>query len=486
MARAEIWMWGFMLVLVIGHCQLQGAHGAESIQGLGVNWGSLASHPMDPRIVVNMLKANKINKVKLFDADSWTVSAFYGSDIEVMVGIPNDQLNKLADSSSKAEDWVKKHVTKHMHSGGANIRYVAVGNEPFLKSFNGTYVDTTLPAMENIQKAIDKAGYGDRVKVTTPLNADVYESNSNKPSDGDFRSDIRNNMKQIVDFLHSRDSPFLVNIYPFLSLYQNEGFPEDFAFFDSQSRTIEDKNAQYSNVLDANFDTLVWSLKKAGYPGLKIVVGEIGWPTDGDKNANINNAKRFYKGFLKKMASNKGTPLRPGTIDVYLFSLFDENLKSIDPGNFERHWGIFRYDGIPKFPIDFSGQGEEKWPEAVKGVVYQEHKWCVLSQDVKDLSLVPEAVSYACAGADCTSLGFGCSCANLDVAGNASYAFNQYFQTRDQSVEACDFNGMATIVTQDPSKGSCLFPIEIESSGSRLRLKHALGGILIGLSLFFL
>lgn len=105
------------------------------------------------------------------------------------------------------------------------------------------------------------------------------------------------------------------------------------------------------------------------------MVGEIGWPTDGNKNANNYNAKRFYQGLLKKMVHKKGTPLRPGAMEMYLFSLTDENLKSIEPGNFERHWGIFGYDGRPKFPIDFSGQGQDKWPVAAKGVVYQERKW---------------------------------------------------------------------------------------------------------------
>lgn len=355
-----------------------------------------------------------------------------------------------------------------------------------MKDYNGKYVQTTFPAMQNIQKAINKAGHGDRVKVTTALNADVYESATDKPSDGNFRSDISDAINQILGFLHENNSPFLVNIYPFLSLFQNDNFPQELAFFDGQGKTIDDKDAQYTNVFDANLDTLVWSLRKAGYPDMKIMVGEIGWPTDGNKNANSKNAERFYQGLLKNLAKKKGTPLRPIATEMYLFALFDENLKSIAPGNFERHWGIFRYDGSAKFPIDFSGQGQEKWPVAAKGVIYQERKWCVLSRDVKNMSMVPGALDYACAGADCTSLGYGCTCGNLDLAGNASFAFNQYFQTRDQSVEACDFSGMATIVTQDPSDGTCLFPIEIESSGDMLRAMSLLGRLLIGFLLFFI
>ncbi|RDY05623.1 Glucan endo-1,3-beta-glucosidase 8, partial [Mucuna pruriens] len=466
-------MWTFCMILVLAHCQLKGGEGAGALPSIGINWGSMASHPINPLIGVNLLKDNGIKKVKIFDADSWTVSAFSGTDIEVMVGIPNDQLKKLSKDKDHAEDWVRNNVSKHMHDGGVNIRYVSVGNEAFLKSYNGSYERITFPAMENVQKAIDKAGFGDKIKVTTALNVDVYESGSNKPSDGAFRKDIYDVMKQIVNFLDEKKSPFLVNIYPFLSLYQNEDFPKDYAFFDGHSKTTDDKNAHYTNMFDANLDTLVWSLKKLGHPNVSITIGEIGWPTDGHKDANINNAKRFYQGFLKKIQSKKGSPLHPGPMNAYLFSLFDENMKSIAPGNFERHWGIFGYDGKPKFPIDFSGQGQDKLPIGAKGVIYQERKWCVLERNANK-NLLSNSVGYACANGDCTSLGPGCSCSHLDEAGNASYAFNQYFQINDQSVEACDFSGLATIVMNDPSTRDCIFPITIISNACTKRKQNLL------------
>ena len=94
-------------------------------EGFGVNWGTMASHPLHPSIVVNLLKDNGIKKVKLFDADDWTVSSLAGSGIEVMVAIPNDQLKKLASSYGHAKDWVKQNVTKHLRdSGGVDIRLV--------------------------------------------------------------------------------------------------------------------------------------------------------------------------------------------------------------------------------------------------------------------------------------------------------------------------------------------------------------------------
>jgi len=93
------------------------------VQGIGVNWGSQSSHPLNPSIVVGMLKDNGIKQAKLFDADGWTVSAFAGSGIEVMVGIPNNQLKGLANDYDKAKDWVKENVTKQINDVDIRLEY---------------------------------------------------------------------------------------------------------------------------------------------------------------------------------------------------------------------------------------------------------------------------------------------------------------------------------------------------------------------------
>ncbi|XP_068649301.1 glucan endo-1,3-beta-glucosidase 8-like [Aristolochia californica] len=445
---------------------------ATLVQGIGVNWGTMASHLLPPSTVVEMIKANNIQKVKLFDADSWTVSSLAGTDIQVIVAIPNDMLHLMSKDYKNAQEWVKQNVTRHLYDGGVDIRYVAVGNEPFLKSYNETFVNDTLPALQNIQKALDEAGVGGKIKATVPLNADVYGSPAHQPvpSTGNFRSDIRSVMQTIVKFLNSSKAPFIVNIYPFLSLYYSSDFPEDFAFFDDTGKGLDDGGKHYDNVFEANYDTLVWSLKRAGVPDLKIVVGEVGWPTDGDKHATVKNAKRFYDGFLKRLAAKKGTPLRPGPLEVYLFGLLDEDQKSIAPGNFERHWGIFSYDGKPKFPMDLTGHGNDKNLLPAKGVQYLEKQWCVLNKEAKSTSKLPANMDYACSNGDCTALGYGCSCNNLDASANASYAFNMYFQMQDQDVQACNFNGLAKITTKNMSQGDCLFPIQIENGSERLSL----------------
>lgn len=441
--------------------------GGGFVEGLGVNWGTMASHKLPPKVVVQMLKDNGIKKVKLFDADQSTMSALAGTDFEVMVAIPNDQLAVMGNYN-RAKEWVRRNVTRYNYNGGVNIKYVAVGNEPFLTSYNNSFLNTTFPALQNIQNALNDAGLGDSIKATVPLNADVYGSPPDNPipSAGTFRTDILGQMTQIVQFLDKNKAPFTVNIYPFLSLYANEHFPVDYAFFDGVSNPIVDNGIPYTNVFDANFDTLVASLKAVGYGDMTVIVGEVGWPTDGDRNANINFALRFYRGLLPRLAANKGTPVRPGYIEVYLFGLIDEDAKSIAPGNFERHWGIFRYDGQPKFPMDLSGQLQDKYLVGAQNVQYLPKKWCVLRPDAKDISKLAENINYACTFSDCTTLGYGSSCNGLDPNGNASYAFNMYFQVQNQEDLSCNFQGLAMVTDQNVSQGNCNFPIQIATSYS--------------------
>ncbi|XP_038981200.1 glucan endo-1,3-beta-glucosidase 8-like [Phoenix dactylifera] len=463
MFQARIVVWATCIAVI--------SAAAAAIEGVGVNWGTLMSHPMDPAMVVRMLKANGINKVKLFDADPWTVNALAGTRIEVMLAIPNDHLGDMSSNYENAKDWVKQNVVKHDRKDGVNIKYVAVGNEPFLRSYKGSFASTAFPALKNIQRALDEAGVGDRIKATIPQNADIYSSpvNDSVPSAGNFRRDIRALMTKIVRYLDSKGSPFVVNIYPYLSLYQDPNFPVDFAFFDGKSQPVVDEGLRYTNVFDANYDTLVWSLRKAGVPNMKILVGEIGWPTDGDKNANTKHAKRFYDGLLKKVAKEVGTPLRPGKMEVYLFGLIDEDMKSVEPGNFERHWGIFSYDGRPKFPTDFTGKGKDRYLVGATGVRYLPKRWCALDETAakKKLKMIPSSVNYACSTGDCTPLGYGSSCQGLSLSGNISYAFNAYFQTMDQDVRACDFEGLGKVATTNLSQGTCLFPVQIVSAGER-------------------
>ena len=106
----KVW---FLVLVVVGLCCV--------VEGLGVNWGTQATHKLPPDTVVQMLKDNGIQKVKLFDADDSTMSALAGTGIEVMVAIPNNQLADMNDYG-RAKQWVKKNVTRYNFNGGVNIK----------------------------------------------------------------------------------------------------------------------------------------------------------------------------------------------------------------------------------------------------------------------------------------------------------------------------------------------------------------------------
>ncbi|KAL0292394.1 UNVERIFIED_CONTAM: Glucan endo-1,3-beta-glucosidase 6 [Sesamum calycinum] len=115
-----------------------------------------------------------------------------------------------------------------------------------------------------------------------------------------------------------------------------------------------------------------------------------------------------------------------------------------------------------KFTLDL---GDGKNLTGAKGVKYLEKQWCVVSPDanVNDEKF-REAITEACSHADCTALTPGSSCDGLDLKGNASYAFNMYFQTNDQKSGTCEkFQPYSTITKTDPSAGKCKYPIMFQT-----------------------
>lgn len=115
----------------------------------------------------------------------------------------------------------------------------------------------------------------------------------------------------------------------------------------------------YTNLLDQMLDSLIFAMTKLGYPNIRLLITETGWPSSGDieqPGANIHNAATYNRNLIRRMVAKPplGTPARPGVvIPTFIFSLFDENQKT-GPGT-ERHWGLFHADGTPIYDIDLTG-----------------------------------------------------------------------------------------------------------------------------------
>ncbi|KAL2246538.1 glucan endo-1,3-beta-glucosidase 8-like [Sesamum indicum] len=449
---------------------------------IGVNWGRQTSHRLIPSMVVDLLLQNNIRHLKLFSASGNVLMALSGADIAITVTMPNENLQHLFNRGL-ASYWLQEKVRKYQ-TQNVNIRYVHIGNEPFSKLSHESLFTNVTSSLRYIQEMIVRNGY-ENVTATTPHYTDVLKPGIKKPSEAEFRPDIMELMVEFVTLLNTSKAPFVVNMFPLIFNGENNWDPE-FAFIDNKSNfTIQDDNGLvYTNVFEFIYDSFLHAIKKAGGPDVELTVGQIGWPTDGYPGATSANAERFFGKLLPFVKSSKGTPLRPGiSIEVYIHTLVDENLHKIKLGAFRRHWGVYNNNGQPKYKIDFTGQGRDMYPTSAKGVVLMPKRWCVYNGNIDNEMLVQQMFDYACQEADCTPLAPGGSCQHLDPIQNVSYAFNRYFQNKAQYNEktsTCDFGGLGKVVLNDPSVGTCKFPIEIlaaesaetkglNSGGERLR-----------------
>ncbi|XP_050208378.1 glucan endo-1,3-beta-glucosidase 9 [Mercurialis annua] len=435
---------------------------------IGVNWGTTASHPLPPPKVVELLKSNNISKVKLFDADPLVLEALSGSKIGVTVGIPNSMLRTLNTSKKAAVSWVHDNVTRYFSIGsnsGVRIQYVAVGDEPFHQSYGEQFHPFVIGAAINIQTALAKANLAGQVKVVVPCSFDAFLSESSLPSEGHFRPDVNKTMIDLLTFLRKYNSPFFVTISPFITFYQNKNISLDFSLFKEHARPQNDGHRTYKNSFDLNYDILANALSTVGFPDTDIIISKIGWPTDGAANATSAIAETFVKSLMDHLHSKSGTPLRPRNppAETYIFSLLDEDQRSIAIGNFERHWGLFTFDGQAKYHLDFGVGSKIRNLMNAQNVEYLPSRWCVVNNNL-DLSNATASAMDACSVADCTALSPGGSCFNISWPGNISYAFNSYYQQHDQRKESCDFGGLGLITTVNPSVGRCRFSIEIKAS----------------------
>lgn len=307
--------------------------------------------------------------MRLYDSHAPTLESLSASDIELMVGIPETDLPRLAKCQRNADSWVAANITCYPR---VRFRYIAVGNE--INPSSSQFAPFVFPAMRNIYRAICTAGLRDQIVVSTSIKTDVLERSS-PPKDGEFRSNDTWYLKPIVEFLRETNATLLVNVYPYFA-YLNDMKNISLAFALLQpDNGVFLGGVYYDNlfyaILDAVYSAmervlatspLSSSVSDVSTPG--ITVSETGHPTrgrggrglescgpcgDGDP-ATVENA-RIYNNNLMRIVK-KGSPKRPDSpTEAYIFAMFDENLK---PGpEDERHFGIFRANGKYKYPLRF-------------------------------------------------------------------------------------------------------------------------------------
>ncbi|CAN4090058.1 unnamed protein product [Withania somnifera] len=428
---------------------------------VGITWGRQQSQQLVPSMVVDLLLQNKIQQLRLMTSGYDIIEIFSATNISISISLVNGFM-KQANRKDLAYSWIGDRIKDPINKG-VNIVEVTVGSEPFSNTFLKKASNFEVVSVSKLMReTLDEMGFG-HIRTTTAHGMDVLKI-TKFPSEADFRDDIKVLMLESLAEFNRTGVPFALILFPIHFVKEVLNYTMEFAFLDNNSGfKIQDGNVTYTNAVELMIDSVAWAITKAGYPNMKIMIAQIGWPTDGYLHANIKNAERFHKGLLKFIASKKGTPLKPGPIDIYLHSLCDENTFNTMFGTFQRHWGIYKSDGKPKYKIDFSLEGHEKYPTQAKGIVKMPNRWCIFNGDKSDMNLVNKTYDLACAEADCTRLEQGASCDGLSFDSKISYAMNSFFQKKKQEVKACDFDGLGKIVATNPSMENCEFPIEILS-----------------------
>ncbi|GMY26232.1 glucan endo-1,3-beta-glucosidase-like [Fagus crenata] len=229
---------------------------------IGICYGRVANNLPPPSSVIKLLKSNGIKDVRIFDTDPTTLKSFSGTGIKLMIGVPNEILPSLSNNTANfALEWLQSNIFAHVPA--TQVRYIAVGNEVFLK--DPFYTLDVVPAILNLYQALQTLGLTNSIKLSSPQAASVV-TNSYPPSSATFDPYIESAIVPLLQYLYDSRSPFMVNVYPYFSYVNNKDHVSlDYALLKSgNNHAVRDGALSYSNLLDASVDAFVYAMEKKG------------------------------------------------------------------------------------------------------------------------------------------------------------------------------------------------------------------------------
>ncbi|RHN73075.1 putative glucan endo-1,3-beta-D-glucosidase [Medicago truncatula] len=149
---------------------------------IGVCYGMEGTNLPSQREAIDLCKSNNIKRMRLYDPNPDALEALRNSGIELMLGVPNSDLQNIANNKDIANQWVQKNVLNFYPS--VKIKYIAVGNEVNPVGGSSQFAKFVLPAIQNIYQAIRAKNFQDQIKVVV--------SESGWPSDGGFAATYDN------------------------------------------------------------------------------------------------------------------------------------------------------------------------------------------------------------------------------------------------------------------------------------------------------
>ncbi|KAG6750265.1 hypothetical protein POTOM_047362 [Populus tomentosa] len=222
---------------------------ADSQSFIGINYGQLEDNLPPPSSTAKLLQSTSIQKVRLYGSDPAIIIALANTGIGIVIGTANGDIPGLASDPNFAKTWINTNVLPFYPA--SNIILITVGNE-VMTSNDQNLMNKLLPAMQNVQNALNDASLGGKIKVTTVHSMGVLKQ-SEPPSSGSFDPSYGDLMKGLLEFNSATGSPFAINPYPYFA-YRSDTRPETPAFCLFQpnaGRMDGNTKIKYMNMFDA-------------------------------------------------------------------------------------------------------------------------------------------------------------------------------------------------------------------------------------------
>jgi exo-beta-1,3-glucanase (GH17 family) len=277
--------------------------------GVNVGIGQISDIVINDDIWISyILKYNRTSDIKYFWRDINQLEKqriAFPNHTSAIIAIQNNELPLTLDQSISIINLFKKYTF---------IKAITVGNEFDIKLNPNEFENTVLASMNILYDTMNKLDI--QIPITTPLTMSLFGW-----EDMILQNEWEETFVNLLHFYNRTNSYLMFNIYPYLSWLNHKNL---YTIEYVLSRMLSDKVNQIDKIK-----------KEYGYDNVKLIVGETGWPTNGNEEANINNSYKYWKSIVNL------------PYDIYWFELLDEDLK---PGSTEeRYYGLFTKYGEYKF-----------------------------------------------------------------------------------------------------------------------------------------
>lgn len=240
----------------------------------------------------NQLKCVAKPTIHLFNTDPATLSTFSGTPtIHLTIGVPYELLLTLVTTL----DWLQSNLLAHIPAN--QIRYIAVGNEVFLK--NLYYTPHILLAILKLQQALQTLGLDISIKLSFPLST-FSPPHTIHPQPPSIDPYVQPSLLHLLCFLRDTNSPFMVNSYPYFINY----VCLDYVLFGATNEVVSDGSWCIVIFSTLRVDEFVSAMEREGVVGVPVVVSEKGWLTGGGKAASAENARAYDAEVVRQLPIN--------------------------------------------------------------------------------------------------------------------------------------------------------------------------------------